>query len=284
MFLVIAVASVAFGWVDDDGRDSAFQTGSGSAGGDAITVNIIDTFQLDPAVQMLGLDYDDHYDKLVVMDNEADLIRAFETGTGTPSWTEPVPYSGTFGVCHDVPTPFGWYINSWTTGNLYYLDAADTWSTAYANPAGIYGRGLDFDEEGYIWEAASSPPSTLGFYRINAASGAGDFYPIAPGGPVSQLSGLAFYPDMPNPVLIVTTYDFPDFFFYEFDGSQMVYIGEAAPDVSGLEGSRGLTYSSLTETLFWSYKTTGDVRWIAEIEFDLMVLEQDTWGGIKAQF
>lgn|GEM_PF-3508045 len=283
LLMVLCMTVAVFGWMDEDGGDNLIVGSQGSTRTDTIPLNIIDQFQLDPSIQMLGLDYDDHDDLLGLMDNDSSYIRAVETGTGTESWSEAVPYSETFGTCHDLTYPYGWWVNSWATGNLYYWDGVDSWGAVYANPAGDDGRGMDFDESGYIWQAATNSTPSVGLYRINAATGTSEYFDLLGGPIVSRLSGLTYIPYAPHPMLVVTCYTSPDWYFYEYDGTDLSLIGTAIPQVSDFDGSRGLTFSSDTGTIFWSYKTTTS-RWIAEVEFNSGALQQSTWGNIKTQF
>lgn len=285
-FIVIAMLLVSTSaWVDEDGRDSRIASAPSQSLA-TITVTIIDTFQLSAGAQMLGMDHQDTSSQLGVMDSDNSLIRGVETGTGDQVWSEPVPISNTFGLCHSWPAPYDWYVNSWTSPLMHFWDtSSDTWTTPFANPAGIYGRGLDYQDDGdYIWEAYSSPPATIGVYRIST-SGASTNYLIPGTGPMSQLSGLALCPmDGYEVCIVITTYDYPEWFFYGFDGSGLTYLGSATPSVPGLTGSRGLTYCESSDSFFWTYKTTGDVRWISEATVSFSALEQSTWGGIKAGF
>ncbi len=286
--LAVLVLSVsAFSWTDDEGRDSGFISRPYTGSDDDVTLTIIDTFQLSPDAQMLGMDHQEAGNQLGVMDNDNDLIRGVETGTGDPVWSEEVPLSSTFGLCHDGPAPYDWWVSSWSSSMLHRWEPQeDEWTTPYANPVGVYGRGMDYDEaSGCLWEAYSIPPSTLGAVRLDLSSGDFTLIPIPPGGPADQLAGIAVFPAAGyQHGVVVTTYDYPNWFFYGFDGSLLHYLGSDAPSVSGFDGSRGITYNPGTDTFFWTYKTTGEQRWIAEVEYDITSLEQDTWGGIKSEF
>lgn len=279
LIFLFALAFTAMGWVDEYGRDSSILDGTLPTGGDALTLNIIETFQVSSATQMLGLDTQEGCSQLVVMDSDANLIRAVVMGTGNPVWTMPTPCSYTFGCCHNWPALYGWYANCFVNDNMYYN--LPSWNVAFSNPAGSNGRGMDFQNDGnYIWETYSSG-DTHRIYRIDEAGGY-TYFTITevPG----QMSGLAVFPYNGNLGIFVTCFDFQDWFLYEFDGSSLTYEGSGNPGLSSFSMSLGLTYYPDTDTFFWSYKVYGTIRWIAEVEFIETTLEQSTWGNIKTQF
>ncbi len=280
LVFLLTFAVAAMGWVDEYGRDSSIPDGTLPSCNDAITLNIIDTFQVSSAGQMLGLDTQQGCNQLVVMDSDASLIRAVVMGTGNPVWTHPTPCSDTFGCCHNWPIPYGWYVNCYANSNMYYYDDPN-WIVAFSNPAGSNGRGLDFQNDGnYIWETYSSG-TTHRIYRIDETGGY-TYYTITevPG----QMSGLAVFPYNGNLGIIVTCYGFQDWFLYEFDGSSLTYEGSGDPGLSNFTMSLGPTYYGNTDTFFWSYIVYGTIRWIAEVEFITTALERSTWGSIKTQF
>ncbi|MCK4505698.1 MAG: hypothetical protein KAW14_08785 [Candidatus Aegiribacteria sp.] len=280
LIFLLAFAVIAPGWVDEDGSDSSIPQGTLPSGGDAITLTILNTFQVSSASQMLGLDTQDGSDQLVVMDNNDNLIRGVDMGTGNPLWTIPTPYTYTFGCCHNWPSPYGWYVNCYIADtNMYYY--LTSWNVAFPNPAGTSGRGMDFQNDGnYIWETYSSG-TTHGIYRIDE-TGIFTYYTVSE--IPDQMSGLTVFPYNGNLGIFLTCYNVQDWFLYEFDGSSMTYIGSGDPGLSNFSRSYGLAYHPDTDTFFWSYKVYDTIRWIAEIEFTESALEQSTWGSLKTQF
>ncbi|MCK4506195.1 MAG: hypothetical protein KAW14_11295 [Candidatus Aegiribacteria sp.] len=280
LIFLLALAVTALGWVDEDGRYSSIPDGTLPAGGDAITLNVIDTFQVPSAGQMLGLDTQDGSNVLVVMDSEANLIRAVEMGTGDPVWTIPTPDYAYFNCCYNW-TSSGWYANCcFINTNMYYYDG--TWGIAFSNPAETYGRGMDFQNDGnYIWETCSEwITSTHRIYRIDETGGFIEYtITEVPG----QMSGLAVFPYNSNLGIFVACYNFQEWFLYEFDGSSLTYRGSGNPGLSDFTSSYGLTYHPDTNTFFWSYENSTE-QWIAEVEFTESTLEQSTWGNVKVQF
>ena len=279
LIFLFSLAVIALGWVDEDGRDSSIPQGTLPQGSDAITLTVLNTFQVSSAGQMLGLDTQDGSDQLVVLDSNAELIRSVVMGTGNPVWTNSTPIPYTFGCCHNWPATYGWYVNGFINSSMYYYSGS--WNVAFANPAGISGRGMDFQNDGnYIWETSSSG-STFRILRIDETGGHTSYSISEPPG---QMSGLAVFPYNGNLGIFVTFYDFQNWFLYEFDGSTLTFKGSGNPGLSNFSGSYGLTYHPDTDTFFWSYKVYGTIRWIAEVQFTESALEQSTWGSLKTQF
>lgn len=276
LFFLLTIAVAAFAWVDEDGRDSSIPEGTVPADGAAITLTVIDTFQVSSATNMLGLDTQDGSDQLALMDNTGGSVRAVTMGSGNPVWDFPVYNSYHFGICHNWPPSYGWYSNNFLDSNMYYYSGG--WTVAFGNPAGTSGRGLDFQNDGnYIWQTYNNNR----IYRIDE-SGGSDFYTISE--PTDQMSGLAVFPYNGNLGVFVTVYDFQDWFLYEFDGSSLTYIGSGNAGLGSFSSSYGITYHPDTDTFFWSYVVYGSLKWIAEVQFSESSLEQSSWGSIKAQF
>ena len=277
LIFLFALAIAAPGWVDEDGYDSSIPEGTLPAGGDGISLNVIDTFKVPSVIMMLGLDTMDGSNELVIVDPYANSLTAVEMDTGNPVWTIPNP-NYAFGCCHNWTSTYGWYVNC--DSDMYYYSG--TWSVVFPNPADIHGRGMDFQNEGnYIWETYSSGTDHR-IYRIDETGGY-TYYTLneIPG----QMSGLAVFPYNSNLGIFVTCYHFNDWFLYEFDGSSLTYKGSGYLWVSDFHRSYGLTYHPDTNTFFWSYnEMISQDDWIAEVEFIETSLEQSTWGSIKAQF
>ncbi len=83
---------------------------------------------------------------------------------------------------------------------------------------------------------------------------------------------------------MVGGYSYGSFYFYEYDGASMSYIGAAAePQTS--TASYGIAYSYDRDSFFWLYRTGSSDYRITEFELDIETsLTRDTWGGIKTSF
>jgi hypothetical protein len=280
LHVLLCAAAISFAWIDENGADSSIPAGTPPAGGDAISLTLLNTITVPSASHILGLNMQYGSNQFGMVDNTSDLLRGINCETGAEAWTIPISYGSSpsnFGTAHDWPPPYGWYLNAWTDSDMHYYDGSD-WSVAFANPVGILGRGMEYDPtSGYLWESYTNGTTYL-LYRISS-SGAYTSYPVASSG---QISGVAAFYDSGDPWVVFTSYYDPSFYFYEFTGSALTFMGSAATGVS-VSASLGLTYSDARDTFFWSYQDDSGYH-VAELAYSLSALEQDTWGAIKAQF
>ena len=277
--LLLLLPLLAFGWIDDCGVDSSIPAGQPPVGEDAFTLTAVNSFNVSSASHILGLNMQYNTSQFGMMDNIADKIRGINGSTGAEVWYYDINYGGTmanFGLCHDWPSPYGWYVNAWSDGLMHYVDGG-TWSVPFANPAGTNGRGMSFEVlDDHLWETNSS----TGVYRISTA-GSGELFatPQVSG----QMSGLATFQHGGNTWVVVTCYYDPTFYFYEYTGSALNYIGTASTGISGQDLVAGLTYSNSRDTFFLAYEMPSN-WWVAEFDYSITPLERDTWGSIKSQF
>jgi hypothetical protein len=132
---------------------------------------------------------------------------------------------------------------------------------------------MDFDGTDY-WITQSSS----GIYRHQPGVGA-EFFSLSE--VPTQMSGLTVLPFMGDVVVVVTTYNTHNWYFYQYDGSTLAYLGSAPCPVS-CGSSLGLAYSDSRDTIFWSFSSPYT---IVEVEYDIDVaLERSTWGEIKSSF
>ena len=277
MLLVMAAASTA--WIDENGADSSIPAGTPPAGGDAFSLTLVNTISVPSASHILGINMQSGSNEFGMIDNTSDFIRGINCETGAEVWTVEINYGATMqkiGTAHDWPPAYGWYLNGWSDSDTHFFEGG-TWSVPFSNPAGTSGRGMSYDaNSGYLWETYTSGASYM-LYRI-AGDGSSTSYPVTSSG---QLSGVATFPNG-NLRLVFTAYYDPSFYFYEFNGSSLDYMGSAATGIP-VTTSLGLTYSDSRDTFFWSYQD-GSGYHVAEFSYSLGVLEQETWGAIKAQF
>jgi hypothetical protein len=171
--------------------------------------------------------------------------------------------------------------NDYTVGNLFTWSGT-TWSES-PNPAGIYGRGLEYDlASGAVWEATSM---STGRYLYRFVPGGGTaFYTVS--GPTSWLSGLGLFPLGSGLGIVVASYSDPHLYVYQYVGTSLSYVGYASCPASGYpdQFSLGMTYAASRGTFFWSYvDSQGYTICELDIEVDLG-LEPATWGSIKTLF
>lgn len=278
LILLTAFALCAFGWVDEDGRDSSIPSSPSPYTNDAISLNYVGSFQVSTAYHILGLAHCTSGPAIGLKDSVRDSLRWVDY-SGTQTHAIGGYGSSGFGICHTWPVPYGWFSNSWISSDMYYYEDGAGWSTAWANPAGTYGRGMEYNTvTNYFWQTSSS----TGVYWMDEA-GANTYFALSE--PGSQMSGITVFPYNGNLGIIITTYDYQDWHFYEFEpGGGFTYLGSANPGISSFDGSYGITYNPDNDTFFWSYKLSGDIFWIGEYSVSGLALEKDTWGGIKSEF
>ncbi len=281
LLLLLVLFSFALGWTDGGGfRNGGWGQRPRS---EDVIVTPISTFTVPSATQMLGMDYCENDGNLVVSDNATSTIRGFVPGSGTEVWNMSIPFEGIYGVCQTggAGVDATWYATSWSTSDMYKWDPEKKgWSIAFDNPAGSYGRGLDFDENtNQIWEV----DSVYGFYQIDE-TGASTQHILDYA--LGWLGGIALFPYGDELGIVVTYYDFYFFAFYSFDGTDLTFLGEGSIEIPNFTDSYGISYDPSSDTFFWAYKVYGDGYKVTEFsyEFQTTSLNRDTWAGIKASF
>ena len=250
-------------------------------GTDLFELNIINTYSVNYAIQVLGMD--DADDAILFAVNETDSARVVVASA------DDMTYAGEFMATWADPDPFGVaYISA--GGDIHVNDFTDTsihhgtnFSQSYANPYGESGRGMDFDGI-YIWEADGPIGATNGAVGRFMPDGSGFQSWVLPG-ITTQLSGMTLYPLAGTTGIAVTTYStgMSDHYiwFYEFTGSEFILLGSA--EMPSCDSVTGLAYSPYTGTWFASCNSAGDWT-VIEFTTDVSALEQNTWGAIKNLF
>ena len=274
LLLVLVFAMLAF--ANNDGCTEVVP-GSSLQGSDDITLVLINDWVL--AEKALGLDiFDGVY--ILGADNNLDIIQAYDAATCAPLGFLPLdPANGScFGLAwNNDATNDTYYADDWANSNLFFTDDfGSTWST-YPNPAGSSARGMDFDGTDY-WTTNGNGG---GLWRFQP--GVGEQNIAIPEVP-TQPSGVTVYPYGSNVGVAVTSYDTHNIFFYEWDGATLAFIGSAPCPVPGIGSSYGLAYSEDNGNIYWSYRDAAYAYHIAEFSFDLVSLEQTSWGAIKSSF
>ncbi len=248
-----------------------------------VIVTPISTFTVPSATQMLGMDYCESDENLAISDNATATIRGIVPGSGTEAWSMNIPYSGTYGVCQTggIGPEATWYATSWSTSDVYKWDPEKKgWSVAFEDPAGTYGRGMDFDEENNeIWEV----DAMYGFHQIEE-TGASTMHILDYA--LGWLGGVALFPYGDDLGIVVTYYDFYYFAFYSFDGDELTFLGEGHIEVPNFTDSYGISYNPSSDTFFWTYEIYGGENKITEFDYEFQTtsLNRDTWAGIKTSF
>jgi len=254
----------------------------------AITVTVTDTYDITYASNVLDLDWYHVYSTTFLMftSSSDDKLYFADPGTGAYSNSIDLHSANTscFGIAFVEEATSYYVTNDASTSSLYRYDSGGPWYVYQGNPAQNHGRGLEYDpgSDSY-WETYTNG-STRRLYRF-AAGGSADFFPVTQ--PQSQLSGIAIYPYNSNLGIMIACYDDLHFYFYQYDGASLAYVGSAScPPVPGLAFSYGLTYSSTgLDRFYWSWRNSGGDYFVSELEVDFTAdLEPETWGSVKALF
>ena len=195
--------------------------------------------------------------ELFVTDYTLDSIFAVNPNTGGKTFGMPCPpeIPQVLGICcYSIHAESVIYINDWDTDTeIYVYSTVSGWSYAFNNPA-AEPRGMDFDPSLNIWE-------------IDAASH--DLYVLDIGGAVSEswtlselpsgyACGCSVFPFGSDLGVIIGGYEYPDFYFYSFDGSTLEYLG-AAPVPQAASSSYGISWSGnsrMVFLLFWPFEAS----------------------------
>jgi len=246
-----------------------------------ITVTVLHTFTVPYASEVLDLGWLSSGYLLFtsIMDHS---IFACDPSTGSfvdelAAYSyNPYPWGVTYGPSGSVLTT-----NDYTYSSLFSWSGSD-WSQV-SNPAGIYGRGIEYDgSAGVMWEATTTPTGRY-LYRF-VPGGSPTFYSLSQ--PSSFLTGVAVFPLGSGLGVILTSYTDLNFYVYQYIGTSLTYVGHTVCPSSPYppQYSLGLTYSPQRSTFFWSYKdATGSKICELSVTVDL-ALQPETWGSIKALF
>ena len=276
LLLVIAVLAFA----NNDGcTEISSGASSYSSGGDDITLVLVNDWIL--TEKALGLDiFVGSTVYILGADNNLDIVQAYDAATCTP--TNSLPLDGANGSCFGLAwnndaVNDTYYTDDWQSSNLFFTDDFGvSWST-YPNPAGNSGRGMDFDGADY-WITNGTGG---GLWRFQPGVGESNIaIPEVP----TQPSGVTVFPLGSNVCVVVTAYQTLSIFFYEWDGATLAFLGSAPCPAAETYRSYGLAYSDANDHIYWSYQDNSSNYRIAEFSFDLVSLEQSSWGAIKSSF
>lgn len=235
-------------------------------------INIIDYFTTSD--NLLGLYCDSYH--VYGVDPWDDELEAYHFN-GTPYGNLPIDYAtypNPWGMCL-VPTGPTYYTD-FVSNSIYYTDGMNWFS--FVDPAGIYGRGLDYDGQ-YIWEAdCDYSGNGNGIYRFETNGTGAVFY--ATPEPQGYLTGLTrFSFDGTEYVMVTASQDF-NFYFYRTDGT----FAGSAPVPFTISYGYGIQYCAATDTFFFSCVSYGNYC-IYQLEFEFSLgLENGTWGSVKYSF
>ena len=279
LFFLILLPLSAFADYNSDGfvlSGSSYDV-SGGTESDDITITVINTFSCNYSQHILGLDFSSDSNDLVFMSNIDNMMYICNPNNGNmisgislDYATDPHPW----GVCVDGTGTS--YINDFEESYLHWRGTSGWFFMD--NPAGKCGKGMDFDGT-RIWETYEFLPDKI--VSFNTDGTGVQFYGIPELGSESP-SGLTTFPYGSDTGIMVTSYDSHYFYFYSFNGSTLTHLGSVSCPVT-CSSSYGLTYSSIRDTFFWSYKDSSNDYWITELDIEIpgTSLAPATWGSIK---
>jgi hypothetical protein len=258
--------------------DGCNETGIGSAspGSDAISLTVVNDWT--QTHQVLGLDAVGDY--ILASYNDDRKLQFYSRATGAPTTNMPLSASNTscFGVVwnNNLTTPV-YHTNDWSSTNMFRTeDSGTTWTTLTA-PNGNNARGMDFDGTDYWCTNGNGG----GLWKFQPG---GTKLAVAIPEVPTQPSGLSVFPYEGDLGIVVTAYSTYNFYFYRWDGTNMVYLGAELCPVSAMVSSYGLAYSDINQHLYWSYKDTAGAYHLSELSFDITSLARSSWGAIKTSF
>ena len=245
-----------------------------------ITLSLMNTFMAYGSGsndRAMGLDAME--DGSILATNNLDLkIYGYQPESGALQFNIPLDPGNTkcFGVAIDQNSTSEWPLltSDWTGSSLYYsVNWGLSWSQL-TDPTGEAGRGLDFDGTHY-WITGG----TGSVVRFTAGGAATSF--LIPNTP-DQLSGLTVMPYTGNTLVAVTTYDGQGIWFYQYTGTELIYIGYAQLPFSNGDILYGLAYNAYNDCIYISYQGSMGESFISQLSYSIeMSLIPDTWGGIK---
>ena len=263
-----------------DGEDAGSATApERPVGGRAYAFNEVNWSLIDwlGGDALLGLDIVSHSGDMYVMTPRHDSLYFADRDDGSVADKFPLDPANI--------SPFGCYpygsvnVNDFNNTDLFNsIDLGVSW-TAYTNPAGQEGRGMDVDySTSLVWQTYS----TTDLVSFSHLSPSGDFHDVS-GVVTDHMSGLAVYENGGDHWLFVTGYNIDWAYIFDLDNN-LDYIGTADFPYTTVEKSYGLTYDDTRDTFFWSFKNTSDNVYLIELELEETALEQSTWGTIKSAF
>jgi hypothetical protein len=271
--IMICAAGIAYGLGD---ADVSFQHESGPT--DDIVLTPVANWMLDGAKTPRGIDCSDTAGELFITDYSGDKIFVCDyTGNSLGYIDVPDGLDDVGGICSS-----GDYIliNEMDSDTHVWRYQSASWSPLFTNPSSD-PMGFDMDDDGNFWEIENS--SNI-LYRFNSSGTILNQWTLAEVPGSASAMACAVFPVAGIDVVMLGGLTWSDFYFYSWDGSDLVYIG-SHPLPQSCNKSYGAAWCEQRSTMFWVYKTGGD---FAVCEFQCFItgvpLQRSTWGGIKTEF
>ncbi len=274
VFVLLVVAGIAFAGFTDEGFIPAEPQHGHST--DDIILTSVGTWTIPGAKTPRGIDCSDSASELYITDYSIDMIGVYNyTGTLLDQIACPGEIPDVAGICQGSDYLL---INDFGSDTDIFRYQSGTWSADFTNPASS-PTGMDMDATGAIWEIEAS---TNTLYRFDATGILLNQWSLTE--PPASASAMActIFPINSTNVVMIGGMTWADFYFYEWDGTDLTFIGtHVTPQNSNK--SYGAAWCSQRNTIFWVYKDGGT---FVVCEFQCFItgvaLERSTWGAIKA--
>ncbi len=155
------------------------------------------------------------------------------------------------------------------------------WVYEFTNPVPHEPREMDVDPDGNLW---CQDASDRKLYMFDYGGGNVTSWSL-PDCPASYSMGLEVFEKYGNLGIILGGYTWDEFYFYEYDGINLIFLGSAAiPQTAS--ASYGIAYSDNMDSFFWLYQDASSIYNICEftVSEGSAFLKGSTWGNIKATF
>ncbi|MCK5115834.1 MAG: hypothetical protein KAR44_04490 [Candidatus Aegiribacteria sp.] len=273
IFFILLIAGIAFTSFAGDGP-SVVEPQHGFSTDDIILTSL-GTWVI-TAKTPRGIDCSDSVSEIYITDYSTDLIGIYDyTGTLLNHIPCPGEIPDVAGICQG---PDYLLINDFGSDTDIFKYQTGIWNPDFANPASS-PTGMDMDATGAIWEIEASS-NTL--YRFDASGTLLNQWSLSE--PPASASAMActIFPINSTNVVMIGGMTWADFYFYEWDGTDLTFIGTHVTPQSSNK-SYGAAWCSQRDTIFWVYKG-GGTFYVCEFQCFItgVALERTTWGAIKA--
>ncbi|MEN8209326.1 MAG: hypothetical protein ABFR50_08745 [Candidatus Fermentibacteria bacterium] len=270
LFVISVMTSVSFsGDISSSEPQHGFST-------DDIILTSLGTWELPGSKTPRGIDCSDTAEEIFVTDYSTDMISLYDySGNLIEQINCPGEIPDVFGLCLGSDYILINDNGADTDINKYQ---SGTWSPLFTNPSSD-PTGMDMDASGNIWEIEAS--SNI-LYRFNTSGTVLNQWSLPE--PPASASAMActIFPISGTNVIMLGGLTWADFYFYEWDGTDLTFLGTHVTPQSSNK-SYGAAWCSQRDTIFWVYKG-GGTFYVCEFECSItpVALERTTWGAIKA--
>ena len=280
IIVLFLVVSAAMAWDPDAGPQSSMSP-MAPQGYDDISTSVVADNVVSGVSSPRGIDYADSWGIIFMTDYGSDMFYAVDPSSGIidESYAVDPSIPDILGIVYDLST-YSVFVNDWNAVmDMWYYNAS-AWSYGFPSPISTEPRGLALDTSGYIW---GMDASTHLLYSFDTSGANVSSWNLSSDVPSESCCGCAVFPYQGDLGIVIGGYSWPDFYFFRWDGVNMVLLGSTATPVSATS-SYGITYSDDLDTFFWLYKDSGSQYHLCQFDVSITALQRDTWAGIKTAF